>query len=249
MHAYIINMDSATDRWRFVSEHFAATGIPFSRISGVNGRELTLPIREYDESAYRRCHGQRTNLGAVGCFLSHLQALRTFLDSEHATAIIAEDDAKPVADLREILVKAIAHQDSWDILRLCGFHNPHPAPYARLDDQYQLCVCFTRLCGTGAYAVTRRAAEALLAKLTPMYLPIDHALDREWAYGLRAAAVVPLPISQEEHGFGSQIHANLKLPWLQRYLTVFPWRAWNESTRLVQRTRQLRAARRMARAA
>lgn len=249
MHAYIINMDSATERWKFVSEHFAATGIPFSRISGVNGRQLTLPIPEYDETAYRRRHGQRTNLGAVGCFLSHLKSLRAFLDSQHELAIIAEDDAKPVANLREIVEKALRHRDSWDILRLCGFHNPHPAPYARLDDQYQLCVCFTRLCGTGAYAVTRRAAETLLAKLTPMYLPIDHALDREWAYGLRAAAIVPLPISQEEHGFGSQIHANLKLPWMRRYLTVFPWRAWNESARLVQRTRQLRAARRMARAA
>jgi glycosyl transferase family 25 len=248
MHAYIINMDSATERWRFVSAHFAATGIPFTRISGVNGRQLTLPIPEYDETAYRRRHGQRTNLGAVGCFLSHLKSLRAFLDSEHEVAIIGEDDAKPVANLRDIVEKALRHRDSWDILRLCGFHNPHPASYARLDDQYQLCVCFTRLCGTGAYAVTRRAAETLLAELTPMYLPIDHALDREWAYGLRAAAVVPLPISQEEHGFGSQIHANLKLPWLRRYLTVFPWRAWNESSRLVHRSRQLRAARRLARA-
>jgi glycosyl transferase family 25 len=132
---------------------------------------------------------------------------------------------------------------------LCGFHNPHPVPYADLFGEYQLATCFTRLCGTGAYLVTRHAAQVLLDKLLPMWLPIDHALDREWNYGLRASAVLPLPISQVDHNFGSQIagQVNHKLPWYQRYWTVFPYRFMNESKRLFYRQLQLQHARRTAR--
>ena len=248
MHVFIINLDSATERWKFVSESFSRTEMEFTRIPGVLGRTVALPHPQYKGASFARRHGHQTNYGQIGCYFSHLKSLQTFLDSPHQHAIIAEDDALPVNNLGEIVDRALDFQPTWDILRLAGFHNPHPKPYATLIGNYKLCVCFTRLCGTGAYLVTRKAAKVLLDRLDPMLVPIDHAIDREWVYGLRSAAVVPLPITQTAHRFVSQCNGpkDDKLPWYVRYWTVFPYRAWTETSRYVYRHRQLSSARRLA---
>lgn len=244
MYAYIINMDSATDRWNFARDSFAKTGIPFERMPGVNGRAMTLPIPEFNEAQWRRRHGKLPNMGQIGCYLSHIRAMQRFLATGHEYGIICEDDILVAENLKSILLQAIEHRSTWDILRLAGFHNAHPIAYSKLGNGYSLAVNQTRLCGTGAYMVNRKAANTLVDKLLPMSLPIDHALDREWIYGLRSSAVYPLPISQENHPFASQIPAqkNEKLPAIQRYWTVFPFRASNEVTRLfVRSTRWLSA--------
>lgn len=245
MHTYIINMDSAVDRWEYVRSHYERTGIPFSRVSAVVGKKLPFPIPEYDEARYRRIHGQRTNPGAVGCYMSHLDCYHRFLQSGDPFAIIAEDDSCPASNLRQIVDAALEYSDHFDLLRLCGFHNPHPLPVASLFGPYQLAVCTTRLCGTGAYLLSRHAAQVFLKRLIPMVLPIDHAIDREWTMGLRSLAVIPLPVGQTDHQFGTTIgyQTPYKLPWYRRYWTVFPFRLANETTRIVYRLRQYRSLR------
>ncbi len=248
MHTYIINMDEARERWQFVQKAYSETGLSYSRVSAVIGRQFPLPHPSYDEERYRLCHGQRTNPGQLGCYMSHLKCLRLFLESGDEYAMIAEDDSKPVRDVSRVIDAALKYEGCWDILRVCGFHNPHPKPFVDLVGEYKLAICFTRLCGTGAYVVSRHAADVLLQKLVPMFLPIDHALDREWAYGLRSAAVIPLPVSQVEHPFTTQIPAtkNYKLPAIQRYWSVFPFRLKNEFARLISRTRQWNRAKKLA---
>ena len=245
MFAYIINMDSAVERWAHVESSFSLTGIPFQRISGVNGRTLEFPILEFDERLYRKRHGKLPNAGQIGCYMSHLRALDVFLESKQDFGIICEDDIRPVSNLHNIVKEATVYRNVWDILRLSGFHNSHPRRFAQLSDGYSIAVNFTRLCGTGAYMLNRHAAQVLRKALVPMWVPIDHALDREWAYGLNAASIYPLPISQEDHSFESQTtpSKNEKLPAWQRYWTVLPYRTANEINRFLARGRQLRRAR------
>lgn len=244
MHAYVINMDSAKERWEYVASELCKTGIPFERVSGVNGRILQLPIPEFDEVLHRRRHGKKPNGSAIGCYLSHLKVLRLFLESSHEYAIICEDDIRPVLNLKMLLERAMEHKDHWDILRLSGFHNSHPRSFANLGDGYSLAINFTRLCGTGAYMVHRQAAQVLLRQLVPMSLPLDHALDREWVYGLKSASISPLPVDQVDHSSASQIRENVaeKLPTWRRYWTVFPYRALNEVNRIVSRRRLWKVA-------
>ncbi len=249
MKTYIINLDRAVDRWTRVERLMAPTGIEYERVSAVLGKALQLPIPEFSERLYRLCHGKRPNLGTVGCFLSHIKTLRLFLQTNAEHAIICEDDITPAINLRSVVEAAIQYQDAWDILRLSGFHHSHPRRVCQLDDQHHLAVNFTRLCGTGSYAVSRHAAEVLLEKLLPMKVPIDHALDREWFYGLRAMSVDPLPVLQNPVDLPTSLPQadNEKLPAWQRYWTVFPYRAFNEACRLVARTRMLQSSRLLCR--
>jgi glycosyl transferase family 25 len=170
------------------------------------------------------------------------------LETTDTHALICEDDVLPSKDLSEVLQSALCHSGAWNILRLTGLSCGIPLPARKLCGDYRLCVSLGRLKGAGAYAIDRAAARAFSAHLLPMWLPYDHAFDREWFFGLRAAYVLPFPCSQTEHSFSSSIQkaGSQRLPALNRWLTTYPYQAFNESMRWVFRgANYLRARRSM----
>jgi glycosyl transferase, family 25 len=242
MKTYVINLDRAVERWTFFQSMMNPTGIEYERVSGVVGRDLQLPIAEFSAVHWRWLHGKHPNLGQIGCYLSHRKVWQTLLESNAEIAMVCEDDIIPNKNLKSIIDQALReYSNCWDILRLSGFHNARPQQVCRLDDEFSLAINLTRLCGTGCYVVTRHAAEVLLRELNPMKVPIDHAIDREWFYGLKAMAVDPLPVKQNPDELPSSIPAmrKEKLPIWKRYWGVFPYRAYNETNRFVARLRQL----------
>ena len=237
MRAYIINLDSERERWSAVESAFCETEFTICRIPAVNGSALQFPIPEYSEALYHRFHGRPTSRGAVGCYLSHVKAIKEFLATGDEYALIAEDDLTLEPDFHAVLSAAMRYSQHWNILRLTGLTKGTPVSVASLLSDYSLCIGFGRLKGTGAYVIDRVAARALAARLIPMWLPIDHALDREWAFGLRAAYVLPFPVSQTETKFRSsiQVGKSLKLPSIRRYLTTYPYQIINEISRYLFR--------------
>jgi glycosyl transferase family 25 len=166
-----------------------------------------------------------------------VRALKEFLATDDEHALIGEDDLTLGPKFEPVLESAMRHARHWNVLRLTGLGAGVPATIAKLGGSYSLCVHFGRLKGTGAYVVDRRAARALSTGLMPMRLPIDHAMDREWIFGLRAASIYPFPASQQESGFRSsiQLGKSLKLSSLGRYCVTYPYQALNEITRWIFR--------------
>lgn len=239
MRAYVINLDSATDRWTFIREKFAGTPFELVRIPAINGRDLTLPHRDFDEPRYRQRHGRTPSLGEIGCYLSHVRALETFFATDERHALICEDDLTPQPGFVETVDAAMKTSAHWNILRLSGLQPGHPQAVASLGRGAELVINFGRLKGTGAYLVDRLAAQELTAGLLPMWVPYDHALDREWSYGLRSSMVLPFPISQTASGHRSSVQTGFdsrRLPAWQRWLTTYPYQLGNESLRLLFRT-------------
>jgi len=233
MRAYILNLDAAQDRWAALSGAFAQIGFPIVRVRAVEGAKLALPIPEYAEGRYRWFHGRPTNLGEVGCYLSHVAAYRAFLETADTHGLICEDDLVLGPDLSTVLDGALRWRGAWNILRLSGLRENRGVPVKALGGGAALCVNFGRLKGTGAYVVDRTAAQAFVAQLLPMWLPFDHALDREWCQSLRAASVQPFPISQTESGFKSTIQRTSRRPlasW-RRWFSTHPYQACNEVAR------------------
>ncbi len=81
-----------------------------------------------------------------------------------------------------------------------------------------------------------------------MWLPWDHAMDREWWFGLRNARVVPFPIDQSVAGLGSTTadgkrSAQQKLPAVRRFATTYPYQAMNNTARLLVRGSRWASAR------
>lgn len=202
--AYVINLERATARWKHMRSQLEALGIPYTRIEGVYGDRLSEPVAGYDERRYHIRHGKVTNKREIGCYFSHIKAMKTFLESDLPYALILEDDVTLPADIAALLKSCIRHGSGWDMLRLTSSRNGEYLTFAQLPGGSELAYNLKVLKNTGAYFVNRHAAKCCVEKMLPMSLPYDVALDRDWDYGFRTACIVPLPVKLEEE-FPGQI--------------------------------------------
>jgi len=209
---YVINLARATERMQHMQAQLNQLSIPFTRIEAVLGNELKLPIPEFDERKFNILTGKQANPGEIGCYLSHIQTLRAFLDSNSSYALVLEDDVNLPANLMQILASACTHGKHWDLLRLTSSREGEFLPIAPLMEPYQLGYNIRVLKNTGAYFINRNAANLVIKHLLPMCLPYDVALDREWDCGFKTACIHPFPIQLES--FEGQIN---KAPRIRLY--------------------------------
>ena len=233
LHAYVINLDRAPERWVHMEKSFAKTKIALHRVPAIDGKNLSLPSEDFDARRFRLFHGRVINIYELACYLSHLKALEAFLASGEEHALICEDDIFLKEELDAVVVAALRDSSSWNILRLTGLSKGKALSLKKLTPDYSLCLQLGRLKGAGAYLVDRKAAALFVQKLLPMWLPWDHAMDREWVFGLKALSVAPFPISQTDEKFQSAIQENSqpRLSKLQRWLTTYPYQGFNELSR------------------
>jgi hypothetical protein len=88
---YWINLDRSKDRYESMNEMFkddSFTNIPKKRISAVDGK--LNPEKVYDNLVIKEKLVSSDTIYA--CLLSHLQAIKTFNDSNYDVALILEDD-------------------------------------------------------------------------------------------------------------------------------------------------------------
>ena len=239
LSVYLINLDRAVDRLARMTAKCDAVGLPFELVPAVDGSTLSFPHPAFDAWGYRYLHGRRVIPAEVGCYLSHVACAQRLLDSQDTHALILEDDVAFPSDFTAILRAAMAEDDSWDILRLSTMNTGRKFGFRDLPGGRRLAKAFTREKGAGAYVINRAAARWITGRLMPMRLSYDIAFDLEYLAGLRAVFVDPPPVDQRDEP-ASQIQMNLrasKYP-ATRYLTVLPYRAWLEISRLVARSGQ-----------
>ncbi|MDF1608324.1 glycosyltransferase family 25 protein [Hoeflea sp. YIM 152468] len=233
---YLINLDRAPDRLKFMDAQLRRLGIGYQRIAAVDRLTLDASVPEFDTKGYRTLHGRGFHDGEIACYLSHIACLRAFLASPAEHALILEDDGRLPDDLAAIVRAAIAEADEWDILRLSTVNSGIRVPYRKIDATRSLAIALTREKGAGGYVVNRRCAEVFLKRLLPIRVAWDIAFDIEYLMGLRSVFVVPVPIDQNT-GMETQIQFTAERVKLSptRYLTVFPYRAYLETNRFVRR--------------
>ena len=240
----VINLDRASDRMAHMARELHAVGLPYTRIAAVDGATLQRPHPDFSEGHYRHLHGRYWAPKELGCYLSHIQCLRTLLASDAQYALILEDDVRLDPDIRQVLAQALAQNRHWNLLRLSTVNSGTWWPVRPLG-RTNLAVCLTREKGAGGYVVDRLAARQMLAKLLPMWLSWDIAFDLEWLLGFKTLGVYPMVITQNA-GFGTDIQDDLdkiKVRGKLKYLTVAPFRLFLELSRLGYRLYRLASLR------
>lgn len=200
--AYVINLDRATERWCKVRDNLESVGIPYTRVTAVLGDELPDKPSGYSVVGYRVLTGKEINKREVGCYFSHIEAMRLFLESDQDYALIMEDDAGLTEGLPGLLLAAVNKNAGWDMLRLCSSKKGGFLCFEDLNAEHCLAYNLRPLKNTAAYLINRHAARCCVERLLPMKQPYDVALDREWAYGFRTACVNPFPVHLDEEAPG-----------------------------------------------
>ena len=239
---FVINLDRAPDRLLRITQQLQRVGLPFVRITAVDARAFT-PEQQaaLDVPNYRRKHGMEPLAGELGCYLSHVEAMRRLLASDAAYALVLEDDVIVTDRLPAALAGLIAQPTRWDMVKLSAVHSGTPIRVLQVAPGQQLAVMLSRCTGSSAYVVNRRAATAYLHGqhgqhgLLPMSLPYDHVFDQGWRFGLKVRLLTPTPCEHDEQTpstIGTPAGPSRKFHWTRRWPT-YAYRISNEWRRLM----------------
>ena len=191
---YVINLDRDAERMASIRANLETLGLPFERLPAVVGKEVPDWEKLVDLPAYAwRNRLDAPRAGEVGCYLSHLKAMETFLRTDAPWCVILEDDVEVLPACAEIL-RSLAEKDDWDLVKLFNFHSGMPVTKRALAGGHRLVAHLTRTTSSAAYVVNRRAAKTLLRSMRPITEQVDHALDRPWETGLRTRGIRPMPV-------------------------------------------------------
>lgn len=179
MKAYLINLDKDTQRLTFFKNNFDRLGIPFERVSAVDGRVFS----EADYQAfmqtrprnYNRESGKTWLRGQMGCFLSHYNVWKKIAEGRENFCAVFEDDIHTSDDLKHVLQSDIWIPPNTDVIRLETSTNrirlsSQPTLTFRKRNLYK--VKSTSWCA-GAYIISRKAAQRLVALSEKYHEPAD----------------------------------------------------------------------------
>lgn len=233
----VINLDRAVERRARIAAALQALGIAWQRLPAMDGSLLSESERrtKIDEQEFQRKRGMPSVPGELGCYLSHVEAMRRLLASDAQYALILEDDVIPGKDLVAVLQALMSHPDRWDMVKLSAVHTGTPARVLKLTESHSLAVMFSSCTGASAYMVNRRAARIYHDQLLPMTVQVDHVLDQGWRFGIKVRLVTPQPAQHDDRvpttiaqpqGTGPR-----KFHWSRRLPSYF-YRLGNETRRL-----------------
>ncbi len=197
---YVINLDRSTDRWARICQSFASVPeCQVIRISAVDVQSQPEYARRphYAGFGFLWRMGRKARPQEIGCYASHLRAIRDFLDSGEPWAMICEDDVVPTAQLPEILRWLTEHSDEWELVRLARCREKDFHPLQKLPTGNTLGINIGGFSYAPAYLLNRQGAERLLRRVSCMKLPFDLALYHGWR-GVREFSLLPPALTMNE---------------------------------------------------
>jgi glycosyl transferase family 25 len=196
--AILLNLDRDASRRIWMESQLAAANIAFERHSGVLGGEmLPAAVAPYFGGA-RPAFTHPLRVGEIGCYASHLMAMRRVASGALGPIVLVmEDDLIVSTDLVAIIRDALAKLPAgWDMLRLSNPPKRATRTVARLADGREL-IRYSKIPNSaGAFLVTVAGARKFL-KPGPRVLPADEDMRRPWRFGLQEYGVVPAPVQPD----------------------------------------------------
>jgi len=194
IHIYCINLKHRTDRWERFSKQPELQELmrayTFERYEGVNGSaidvmkddRISLRTKRNIKEHIRRDHEELDSAGGVGCYLSHTNIWKKFLERPEAFAMILEDDAELTPGFVENFQEAMKDAtllpqtpDVWFFSIPSHYYyesKGKPLPTSVKEQNLgpwtvQTCSAFT------GYLVSKKGAEKLLETAFPMDMHVD----------------------------------------------------------------------------
>lgn len=191
----VISMDSAVDRQRAFVERARDAGVEWRFMPAYTSLH---PALQYVEDDAIVAWGRPLRRGELGCYASHYAAWEQLLADDVDQYVVLEDDV--IVDWTFLRMLAPSRLAQWgvDYLRL---YYKAPCKFSILkhnfvEESHTLIELKGMALGTQGYVVTKAGAQGFLDHCKKVVRPIDVAMDRVWAHGVKNRAVFPFPIME-----------------------------------------------------
>lgn len=130
---YLINLDDSTERLHQSTKQLQAAKITFERVSAFDGRNIQpSDIREYNDKESIAYMGRSLKGGELGCYFSHVDCAKKFLETEAEYALILEDDMTApetlLTDIISILEYLEERSMEWYLINIGAHKNKISTP-------------------------------------------------------------------------------------------------------------------------
>ena len=185
---YLINLDRAAERLLSAEAEINSASLKYERISAVDGNKLSRQQKDqYDEALAYKNFGRSLSLGEIGCYLSHVNAVDLFLQTDLEYCLVLEDDIKLHSEFNSVLPELIKFLNSnrksnFDVVNLCNKPKKSYNKFQTItanNSNFDLCRAHFFPVRTTAILWTRHGAEKFQASCQPIYSPIDQFL-KDW---------------------------------------------------------------------
>lgn len=231
-----INLDRDAERSARMQAEFERHGLDGQRLPGVLWMALSQAEQDalYSPTLNARSFHKPLVNGEKGCYASHLKAWRWLLDSEHAAAVVLEDDVRLRSAFAEVLHALSQAGEGWDMVKLIGRTEIGKREKAQVQTPLangHALLRYRRIPSlTAGYVVSRRGAEKLLAARIPFGRPVDVDLRYWWESAklvMRGVspALIELDDTSQDSSIGAKVEersigTKLRKVWLRTHYTL-----------------------------
>lgn len=198
---FVINLARDTERWTWISRQLVEFAVDHERFDAVCPNSLhRLPT-----DLHARLASSPLRPGEIGCWASHLMVMAEIVQRNLPYGVVLEDDVRLSPQLKPLLGHLGSMPESWGLLRFAGETNRAVVPVGPFGpDGKASLVKYARIpMGMGAYAISRKGAEAVLRSPHIGRAAVDTSFRRWWTFGLRTYGIDPLPVIHNAHGSSS----------------------------------------------
>lgn len=167
MIIYLISLEDDLKRRSELARRFPETYPTMHLIKAINGKEFLAKDYFFYATQYFHSHKKMITPSEVGCTLSHIKALESFLKTGEEYVLIMEDDIVGKDESIDI-IKSIVIKNRVDGVVLCGGQIPLNVEryklYKRIKESLFIIPEFSKkfFFGTCCYVVNRKAAKVII---------------------------------------------------------------------------------------
>lgn len=175
---YVINLDDNVARMQSVAAQLGALNWSFIRVSAFDGRGLDpKQTVEYDSEYALSYMGRELKGGELGCYFSHLDCARRFLNSEADYAVVLEDDMQIRSDALEVIEQSVSwlkeHDLSWYLMHIASEKRKITTRLQRFSGYELLRAHYFPVTTTGL-VWSREGAQNFVKEYDKIFAPVDN---------------------------------------------------------------------------
>lgn len=210
---WIITLHPESEGVRALMESLAAQGVNAELFPGVDGRHA-MPALNADEfldvQKTRRRHLCEMTNSEVGCYLSHLRAIKKGYALGYQKLCILEDDVEVEPEFGPALAEIATLPEQVEFVRLMALRvRKRKIVQSMLQGSHQLTRPERGVLGAQGYVVNRSAMAKIIQYACNIFEPIDKVYDHYWEFGLHQYGVEPHLLWERPHK-SSILKSNVK---------------------------------------
>ncbi|SLJ84841.1 glycosyltransferase family 25 protein [Psychrobacter sp. DAB_AL43B] len=215
---YLINLEGSHQRLESATKQLNQIEWPFERVSAYDGRGKNLSsFEDYDETQARKNLGRSLLSSEIGCYLSHYQCAKKFLQTDADFLVVLEDDMEMTASFKAIMDETLDYlatnpELDWYLINIAAKKKKLAKNITMFDDHSLWHAYYFPIRGLGLIW-SRAGAEAFVAVGKTITMPVDIFFQRWLSGNGKGVGIWPAlikPLGLDSDILGTEATQNIK---------------------------------------